>query len=259
MRHFVLGSLVAVALGSLVLSSVAVAQQPGQGGFGGFGRGTSRTGLLQEEYIQKELELVADQIEKIKTISTESQAETRKLFEGLRDLSDEERRAKFQELQGKMTEAREASAKKVNEVLLPHQKTRLDQLVVQSSMRFGGLGGALSREDIAKTLNITDEQKTKLREATEKANKDAEEKIAKIREEARKQVIADVLTSEQRAQFEKMVGEPFKFPAQTGGFGGRGQGGPGGRGQGGQGGEGGGRRGRGGNNGGGDRGANRAA
>lgn len=250
MRHYVLGSLVAVALGSLVLSSAAMAQ-PGGGGFGGFGgRGTSRTALLQEEYIQKELELVADQIEKIKTISTESQAETRKLFEGLRDLGDEERRAKFQELQGKMTEARDATAKKVNEVLLPHQKTRLDQLVVQSSMRFGGLNGALSREDIAKTLNITEEQKTKLKEVSEKVNKELDEKISKLREESRKQVILEVLNSEQRAQFEKMIGEPFKFPAQTGGFGGRG-------GQGG-GNNGGGRGGRGGN-GGGNNAGNRAA
>lgn len=255
MRHHLLGSLVAVAMGSLILSSVAMAQPGGgRGGFGGFGGGTSRTGLLGEEYIQKELELVPDQVEKIKAISTESQAETRKLFEGLRDLSDEERRAKFQELQGKMTEARDATAKKVNEVLLPHQKTRLDQLVVQSSMRFGGLSGAFSRDEIAKALNITDEQKTKLTEVSEKVNKELDEKISKLRDEARRQVILEVLNPEQRAQFEKMVGEPFKFPAQTGGFGGRGQGGPGGRGQGGQGG-----RGRGGDNGGGNRDSNRAA
>ncbi|MEK6235991.1 MAG: hypothetical protein N2C14_14885, partial [Planctomycetales bacterium] len=64
-----------------------------------------------------------------------------------------------------------------------------------------------------------DEQKEKLQEAREKAEKELQEKIAKLREEARDQVLG-VLTSDQQTKFKKMIGEPFEFQSRS--FGGRG-------------------------------------
>ena len=135
----------------------------------------------------------------------------------------------------------------LEEVLLPEQMERLEQIEVQQ-MR----AGALMNERVATELKLTAKQKEDLAKKAEEAR---EEVISKMRElfqggdrenmrekmeEAQKDMetkLVSVLTSEQKKAFEDMKGEPFEMPAPQGrgGFGGRGGaggpgGGPGGRG-----------------------------
>jgi len=157
------------------------------------------------------------------------------VFQGLRDLSDEERTAKFAEIQKKMTEMTDTAQKAI---LLPKQIERLKQISVQSQLnRGGGTVFALSNGDLAKELGITDDQKEALQKASETADAEMQEKMTKLRDEARQKILS-VLTADQQAKLKKLTGEPITFaPFQfggggRGGFGGGrgGAGGPGGAG-----------------------------
>jgi len=202
-----------------------------QGGFGqgGFGGGGEATGLLMMEQVQKELELVDDQLEKIRTIQREAGEQMRGMFEGMRDLSDEERRERFTAMQEKMQEANKATAAKVDEVLMPHQRDRLKQIGLQMQMRRGG--GAANADAVARALGLTDAQRDELREKEQKVAADLRAKIEAAQKEARGQLL-EVLTAEQRAKLEEMLGEPFEIQFGQAGPGGR----RGGQGRGGEGG-----------------------
>src|SRR6516165_7609071 len=92
LSQFVLAAAV-VAL----VASPALAQRQRQGGGGrqggGFG-GMSQSLLLTQESVQKELKLTPDQVTKVKDMAEKQ----RGALQGLQGLSQEERRAKMQEM-----------------------------------------------------------------------------------------------------------------------------------------------------------------
>jgi hypothetical protein len=99
-----------------------------------------------------------------------------------------------------------------------------------------GIGGRLADE-----LGITEAQQEELRAAAEKAMEELRVEQAKLQAQAQEKILS-ALTAEQRAQYKKLVGDPFAYvpdPPQFGrggNFGGRGgQDGRGGQGRGGQG------------------------
>lgn len=230
-RKLFIGCALMAAL--LIVASSAQAQRPG-GGRGGFGRGPGGPGgpgggsplnLLGVEAIQKELELSEDQIAKFKEIGEGMRSQMQEMFSGLRDLPQEERRAKFEELRGKMESVRKELEGKIDGVLLAHQKERLQQI----NLQIRGIG-ALSDEKVAKELGISDEQKEKIAAAREESqtkmreqmrelfqnrgqdtDRDAiREKMQALRSDSDKAVLA-VLSSEQQAKFEKMKGPKFEI------------------------------------------------
>ena len=223
-----------LAVGLMVCSvSVAFAQPGGRGGFGGgggrggFGGGGGGFGgggglmLLGDENVKKDLGITDDQVKKMEEFQTKMRDEMGQVFQGLRDLSQEERTAKFQEIQKKMTDMSDAAQK---QILLPKQIERLKQISFQSQLNRGGTFEALTNGDIAKDLGITDVQKEALKKASEDASAEMQEKITKLRDEARQKIL-NVLTSEQQAKLKKLTGESITFaPPQFGG----GRGGPGG-------------------------------
>jgi Spy/CpxP family protein refolding chaperone len=205
--------------------------------------------MLQSSEVQKELELVDDQKQKLKTAGEELRAEMTKAFEETRNLSAEERRAKTTEL---MKPFEEKITKKLDEILLPHQMERAKQLAVQ---RMGT--GAIADPKVQEELKITEDQKAKFREIINGVDQQRKEtfgnqspfsmdsdarrkwfqengpKMEKFRqsmEEAGNKAL-DVLTPEQKEALDKMKGKKFDFPTPS--FGRRG-GGPRPEGQGGE-------------------------
>lgn len=208
---------------------------PGGGGFGGFGGGAATyASLLGNEGVQKELELVDDQLTKIKAINDKSREGLRELFQGAggggnNNLSDEERAARREETRKKMEERNASLDKEFTEVLLPHQRERLAQLKVQANLQRLGTVGTLTSKDVADQLGITEAQATKLKDANETINKELNEKIAKLREETRAKLL-DSLSASQKEKWTKIQGEKFEGNLGGGGFGGfGGQGGRGGQ------------------------------
>jgi Spy/CpxP family protein refolding chaperone len=241
-----LGFLAIVTIAVVSINSIASAQ-PGRGGPGGrgggfFGGQSNGLDLLGDENVRRELDLVDDQVTKLREVGDRMRDEMRTAFEGfdfqgLRDLSEEEREAKFAPIREKMEKVNADVQKEIDQVLLPQQRQRLKEIVVQSQIRRQGTSGALSGGALATELNITEEQKEKLRAKQAEVEEELRKETEQLRLEARDKILS-VLTAEQRAKLNALMGKPIEFQ-QFGGFGGGGFGGPGGRGPGGPGGPGG--------------------
>jgi Spy/CpxP family protein refolding chaperone len=202
----------------------------GPGGAGGFFGGGGMLGLAQREEVQQELQLVDEQRDKVQGLADDMRNkirdEMRPIFEQMRDLSDDERRAKFGEIRTKFESLNAEFEKQLDKVLLPHQVERLKQIDLQSRIQRQGTS-ALTSGDIAKTLDLTDEQREKLEKRAEEVRQELQAQIRQLQVDARKKML-DVLTPEQQAKLQKLMGEQFDLPEpQFGGFRGRGgRGGP---------------------------------
>jgi Spy/CpxP family protein refolding chaperone len=203
---------------TVVLTSTSLAQPGGPGGRrGGPGGGRGGFGgmsgnplwMLRDEQIRKELEIVGDQQAELDAISERIRNEMRKRFEGMRDLSQEERRAKWQEMQEEMREQGAKIAEEVDKVLLPHQRDRLKQIALQMRLQRQGASGALLDSRTVEALGITEAQKEELIKLRGELEVEMREKIEKIREEAKEKLLG-VLTGEQRAKLEELTGERFE-------------------------------------------------
>jgi Spy/CpxP family protein refolding chaperone len=222
----------ATCLTACLVASTSSAQPAG----GRFGRGMGFPGgermmLLANEKVQQELELVDEQKQQIKEISDNLRTELQGAFAGGQDLSQEEREKRRTQVREKTQEA----SKKLDELLLPHQTERLKQIVLQVQGP-----RALADEEVAQTLNLSEEQKkqlTSIQEETQRQMRelfragggqdgDRQAAFAKVREaqQAASEKMLAVLTDEQRTKFEEMKGEAFEIPEELRG-GGRGFGG----------------------------------
>ncbi len=187
----------------------------GQGGAGGFGGGVfgmrggnSELQLLRRADVRKELDLLDDQIAELEDAGSGN--EMRSMFQELQDVPQEERRERMQAL---MEEAQKKTQDKINDILLPHQATRLKQLSIQFAMQ--GRGGVTSSA-VADELGISDEQRGELLEKSRKLREEMEKKLAE-------QLLKE-LTPAQQAKLKQLTGKPFTFeqepPRQFGGRGG---------------------------------------
>ncbi len=182
----------------------------GRGGFDG-------AMLLSQKSVQEELKLTDEQVKQL----TEQAAKQRQSFGELRDLSREER-------QKRMTESREQNRKMISTVLNEEQQKRLRQI----SLQLQG-AQALTSPEVATALDLSDEQKksveeiqTASREETRAAfqggegDRDAMRKKFQEARQASNDKLKAVLTAEQQAKWQEMLGEPFEGEL-------RGPGGPG--------------------------------
>jgi|GEM_PF-505221 len=234
----------------------------GFGGFGmmggGMGAGMGWGGsvsamygfLLNTPTVQKELELVDEQKAKLKELQEKTQQAMREMFSGMgnwRDMSEEERKGRMEEMRKKGEARAEETKRAIEEILLPHQIERLKGIALQ---RMGV--GALNDKEIQHDLKMTQEQIAKLKSIGEEAAKQMQEAFAGMRDlspeerqarfaemgrkmqEMRKQIetkLMDVLTAEQKESLEKMKGEKLEIPESelrprgfgAGGFGGGGR------------------------------------
>ncbi|HHM12780.1 MAG TPA: hypothetical protein ENJ16_04450 [Planctomycetaceae bacterium] len=244
MRRAMVGGVV------LVLVSVLVVQaQPPERGKGGKGRrgprggfgmmmgrgGMSLEGLLRNEKVREELDLLEPQIEELKKLA-ESMRGQRPDFSRFREMSQEERRKAFEKMREEAAKRAKQMEAKIKEILLPEQWERLQQIRIQAM----GIR-ALTDPDVQAKLKLTEEQVQKMRSAFEEVGRKMMElfrsgqrdKIASMREEMEKKLLG-ILTDEQKAAFEKLKGKKVDFelrpqfrrggPGRRGGRGGEGRG-----------------------------------
>jgi Spy/CpxP family protein refolding chaperone len=166
---------------------------------------TAQLLLLRQKSVQKELKLTDDDVKKIMEFTNKESGEYGKALR----LAANERTAKFEELE-------RANKKFLADNLSADQRKRLEQITLQVTGLY-----QLGRPEVVKALNLTEEQQTKFEEmqkearkalegiltATERAGKS--EKLAKLREETNKRILA-ALTDEQKAKVREIVGEPFR-------------------------------------------------
>jgi hypothetical protein len=140
-------------------------------------------------------------------------------FTGLRDLSPEDRRKKFEEIA-------KANDKALADILKPEQMKRTKQI----SLQVRG-GRAFADPEVVEALKFTAEQKDKIKAIQEEAQKEMRDLFqGGNREEARKKIaelrkstdakLNELLNTEQKAKWKELTGEPFKGELTRPGFGG---------------------------------------
>lgn len=200
----------------------------GRGGRGGGPGGGGMAGLLMSEEIRTELGIDEDQMLDLEDFRDEMRGQMREMFGQMRDMDPDERREMIQEMR---TEAEN----RLKEVLKPEQMTRLKQIELQQQMQRRGGGGAIPNS-VAEELGLSESQLEEMRAKAAAAQAELQKKIQELRQAAQEEILS-VLTSEQRAKYDELVGKPFEMPRRQ--FRGRGErGGRGGE-RGGRGGEGG--------------------
>src|SRR5437016_587005 len=127
-----------------LLVSLAVAQRPP---FVGGGPGASPAMLLNNEGVQKELKLSADQIAQAKKVTHEVFEKYKGDFEKMKGLDKAEVREKMGELRKKMSD--EAS-KSLSPILKPDQAKRFHQIQLQAKG-----SEALTEPEVEKALKLT--------------------------------------------------------------------------------------------------------
>ena len=102
---------------------------------------------LSREGVQKELGLVDGQRKNLEAIRADMLKKMREIYPSLRDLPQEKRRTKYAELRKGLNEQTE---QRVNDVLLPQQRDRLKQVILQTRLRQGTSVYMLTGDELAK-------------------------------------------------------------------------------------------------------------
>lgn len=184
--------------------------------------------LLRGDAVQTELKLDDEQKKNLGELSQQLQQDAFEIMSGLQDLTPEEQQEQMPEVMKMIEEKGNDIQEKVDSILKDEQKSRLKELSLQAR----GAAG-LEDEEVAKALELSDDQKKKLADIREEGNAaiqeamqnlragggaqgEIREKMGKLREELSEKALA-VLTDNQREKLAKMKGAEFKFPQQRGG------------------------------------------
>jgi Spy/CpxP family protein refolding chaperone len=182
--------------------------------------------MLRNEAVQKELTLTEDQTKSVAELAAKMQSDAMEIMSGLQDLSEEEKKEELPNVMKMITARGKELQEKVDKVLDAKQLTRLKQLSIQRRNM-----GALEDEEVLAVLKLSDEQKQQLVAIRDGAADKQEEiikeaiaggggdrqairgKIEAMQKELGQKAL-EVLTAEQREQFEKLKGDKFDFPPE---------------------------------------------
>ncbi len=183
---------------------------PGEGlVMGSSGMSGDPFSMLTAPEIQAELDVVGDQREQIMKLQQDYSAKIREQIEAMRQNNFAPEKAK--DIRETISELQARQRQDIDDLLLPHQRTRLNQLAIQAKMKTGGAVNALNDKKVMEEIGINEEQLEALRTKAKELAKELEEKIAKLREETQQTLLGE-LSRDQREKLEKMIGDKFEFP-----------------------------------------------
>lgn len=208
----------------------------GMGGRGVVNLDQIMVGLVNREDVQKELALLPDQTDALQKVNEKMRGE-RPDFD-FRNASEEERAAFMTKMQAQMAERTKVAKEQLEELLLPDQFERLEQIAIQAAgvaaLASPGLAEklGLAKETTDKMAKDVEASAEKGREMMNAAMRDRDfegvrEKVEAMRKELNDKLIAH-LSDEQKAKYEELKGKPFELAAMLPGRGPGGPGGPGG-------------------------------
>ena len=170
--------------------------------------GMDQFGLLSNTDIQKELDFVGDQRDQFTRLQKEYNQRIQEKV-GLLGKGGFDPK-KSHEIGDEIKSIQEQQKKDVEDLLLPHQISRLQQIQLQQKMKGMGTVNALSDKQVLEELGITEEQLAKLKERAKELSDEMQKKMQKLREETQENLLKE-LTSEQRAKLKSMTGEKFDY------------------------------------------------
>lgn len=167
--------------------------------------------ILKLPSLRRELELTAAQIDELVQLEVDRQELFRSPLAELTQPTIEERKVAYAEYRRQVDELE----KRALNVLLPHQRKRLAQILLQEWVGAFEPTGGVTHPQMAPRIGLVEPQLEAARQAAIAAEKEfnvrKEELMAelnKAREAARSKVLA-ALTPEQRAAYEDLIGKPF--------------------------------------------------
>lgn len=166
---------------------------------------------LGQESVQKQIELVPEQKEKLREISRkyleEIQGAGRLDWSKWGEMSQEKRKAKTEEMRQRYSDATASAKKAIEEVLLPHQIDKLKQIEFRTRA-----SSMLYAPNVIEQIGLTEEQKNRLKQLREEQQK----KMAALMEETMEKTL-ELLNAEQRQKLEEMSSRPWQGFQWSGG------------------------------------------
>lgn len=99
---------------------------------------------------------------------------------------------------------------------IPYRHTffgrRLAQIAIQSSIERSGAANAISSDELATKLKLTNDQKQELKKRSKEIEKKLAEEIARLKREAKEELL-EVLSADQRATLQDLTGDHFRMHA----------------------------------------------
>lgn len=160
---------------------------------------------VQAPTIQQALELTDEQVERIRkelqAVSEEFQPRYDRAMASTDD--NEEKNKLMEELRAKHREAIDVV---VDEILLPHQSYRLKQLKNRGRMQTSL--NSSEYNEFEELLNLTADQKKQLAERSAEMREKLKVEIRELKQRRSQEVLESVLTKEQRAKLQDVLGDP---------------------------------------------------
>lgn len=180
------------------------------GGSWSYGNPNGNLNHLNDPSVMKDLELVEEQISKIGEIRSDYNKQRQEMWTELAKVRKAKDKQRMKAVQESVADLPTKQNEAMSDVLLPHQLDRIKQVSRQIQMQnMGGASSAFQHGQLAKELEITDEQKKKLAEIQKQMNEDIVAKSNEIRAAAKKRAL-DQLTAQQKSKFQELTGEEFK-------------------------------------------------
>jgi len=197
-----------------ISSGVRIMSAGGPGGFTMMGDGANFAmpapdpwSMLNNPSVQKDLELVGDQLKSVQDLQANF---AEKMKEQIGDLSKGGINPdRFKGLGELMAKLRAEQQSQMEGLLLPHQIDRLKQVALQTHMQQSGTAGALVNEKVAEALEISDEQKDRLKARSKELKEKLEKDIEALKEKAKDDLLLE-LTPAQRSKLKDLVGDKYK-------------------------------------------------
>ncbi|HUG93357.1 MAG TPA: hypothetical protein VML55_21130 [Planctomycetaceae bacterium] len=191
----------AVLAGALALAVTQFAEAQQQRGRGGRGGTVSQAELATLSEVQSDLKLTDEQKSKVAEINEKSAAEAREALQGASRENFAERREQLDKIRAEATSQLKAALDEA-------QQKRLREIWIQVAGT-----AALTDEDVAKELKLTQDQQRQIRQARRPGGQGGQDLSAEQRRERRReadQKTLAVLSAEQKEQFESMQGKKIE-------------------------------------------------
>jgi len=190
---------------AVVLSCVGAAQEKRPGALG---QTIQYINLLKTPAIQKELDLADFQFVELEKLNLRLKAVMGDVLPRVDTMPKEERQIALSKMQDELASI-QADA---YNMLLPFQKTRVDQLAKQAQIRASEPTAGLMHYKMVAALGLSETQLQAIREKSAEVDAKLQEKLNRLRQEidsekdkARREILA-LLTDQQRKDYNAMLG-----------------------------------------------------
>ena len=163
-----------------------------------YGTADGTLGILADESVRKELEMIDSQYEELQKTNEELQ---KKFAQQIRELDLTDMKSAV----GKIIALNQESEQQIQSTLLPHQMKQLRQLAARRQLSRRGLIDLITNEPLKSTLEVSDDLAKELRAAEREMEAELERQISELRAKARKRLLSK-LSSQQRGQVEELFG-----------------------------------------------------